>query len=158
MYPPLDIDSASSYTHTEPVTDHRSRRRRRRALLSLPPIIDFSTSMANSFRTCQSTASRFLYLLPILVFACCSIQFSWLRVVTRPLLSANNVKINGTLDSLSPFCWKINEHPNANEDDVSFIMRRIRQMNNCTVSAECCNATPLELGSCLHWSGYREAD
>ena len=128
-----------------------------RALLSLPPIIDFSTSMANSFRTCQS-ASRFLYLLPILVLACCSIQFSWLRIVTRPLLSANNVKINGTLDSSSPFCWKINEHPNTNEYDISFIMRRIQQLNDCTVSAECHNATALELGSCLCWSGYWEAD
>jgi hypothetical protein len=65
------------------------------------------------------------------------------NIVALPLLlsSVNERVINNiTHGPSSSLPWEIGDVPDEGEDEVSYIMRKIRHMNDCTVSAECRNS------------------
>jgi hypothetical protein len=96
-------------------------------------------------RRAATGTSRFLvvYLLPILVVASCLIgvvQLMRQSNVADIVSYANKGEINITRGPSDPLRWEISDQPNEGEDEVSFIMRKIRRLNDCTVSAECRNS------------------
>jgi hypothetical protein len=91
--------------------------------------------MRDTGRGAATTSRLMYYLLPICIFVFGTI-FLFKQQPTVPAIPLVNI----TFDTYSPLLWKISEQPYDGEDEVSFIMRRIRRLNDCTISAECRNA------------------